>query len=286
METKPDYMMIAGDMVWQGRNDDFARAGEVLRRFRAALQIGNPGQVHFCPGNHDYQRTGEGWSGFRNFVRSMAADDPSIRSRYSDAGGHIDSFQSGSAVMGVSQGTTANLVVASLNTTMGDGTRHEIGQRQLLSFRRRMQQMPKVEGQLRVLLMHHPLLSVPGYTDEEDEHSILDSTTVLNACWHVGVNLVIHGHAHYSAITEMEISVLNTPAGALGMGRKRMVVISLPSLGGQAHGHTPVQQYSILYIGHFDPVSARRNVDLRTRIFDPRSRCYTDGDRATFGVGG
>jgi 3',5'-cyclic AMP phosphodiesterase CpdA len=197
----PALVLATGDLTHRGRREQHHAAARFLR------SLGPP--VLVVPGNHDipllpparFMRT---WN---EFEREWQTTEP-VHS-------------------------TADLHVVGLNSVRP--WRHQSGairDHQLAAARRRLDQAQ--DGALRVVALHHQLLSAPWRTRKKP---VARRSHVLAELVDCGAELIVGGHTHQGAVAERhEFEVMNgevrgaVVATAPGLGRPR------PQRRGEARG--------------------------------------------------
>jgi 3',5'-cyclic AMP phosphodiesterase CpdA len=200
-ELEPELVIASGDLTHRNRREHHEQAGRLLR------SLGPP--VLAVPGNHDmpalppwrFTRT------FAEFERIWGDLEPVHRS--------------------------ARLVACGLNSARPwlyqEGF---LGDRQIERVRAELSQAP--EGALRVIVLHHHLVSAPWRTAKRP---VFRRTHVVRALVDAGADLIVSGHVHQSVVVERrELEVVGaeargtTVANAPGLGRPR------PGRHGEARG--------------------------------------------------
>jgi len=199
---QPEQIAITGDMTHLGLPEEFREVRQWLQR------LGDPGQLSIVPGNHDDYVAVPWQHSFALWQDYMCNDSPA------EAGASGPCFPSlrirgPLALIGVSSARPMPPLLAT-------GT---VGAAQL----RRLEELLATAGALglcRVLLIHHPPLP----------HSIAwrkrltDWAALCEILRRQGVEMILHGHAHYSSQASLEtpcgsIPVLGVPS-ASGLGLK------------------------------------------------------------------
>ncbi len=173
---------MTGDLTHIGLPQEFRQAAAWLGR------LGPPSGITVVPGNHDaYVR--EAWRDtFAQWSAYMRGDDA-----VSGAEG-VDTFPSlrvrrHVALIGLS---TARPTAPFLATG-------RLGERQLEALDRMLERTGN-EGRFRVVLLHHP----PGRHTVRWRKSLQDGAALREVLARRGAELVLHGHAHFSAATYLD----------------------------------------------------------------------------------
>lgn len=207
---QPDHIVVTGDLTHVGLPSEFRQVRQWLRR------LGPPDRVTVIPGNHDayidasWRRTFARW---RPYMASDGATEsrtpllfPTLRIR-----GPV-------ALIGLSTARPSTPFFA-----VGS-----VGRAQLQRLDRLLLQL---QGQdlFRVLLLHHP----PQSAAVQWSKRLTDSAGLRDVLARRGVDLILHGHAHYPVWGE-----LATPAGTAP-------VIGAPSASARGHKPDRRAQYHI-----------------------------------------
>jgi len=177
-----DHIVVTGDLTHLGMPREFREAATWLAR------LGRPEGVTVVPGNHDayvresWQETFAQWSAFMQGDGAgeiSGSDDafPSLRIRRQVA------------LIGLS---TARPSAPFLATG-------RLGERQLGRLDRMLEQTAG-SGLFRVVLLHHP----PAPHTVRWRKSLLDGAALRDVLARRGAELVLHGHAHFSAATYLD----------------------------------------------------------------------------------
>jgi predicted MPP superfamily phosphohydrolase len=276
---RPNYLVIAGDIVWTDQSRDLRTGERVVRRIRHALGLQEAGAVHFCPGNHDIVLDSDApWSSFHHFVSSLADDDRALLApeRFGSTFGGVRTFDQPGDLLSVGTSPDGAVLFAALNSVHPDKDRGHsgiIGTQQWTRLRTRVKTAAR--DQLRIALMHHPLYPVPSDDADGEDRILLDSARAFRELHSLGFQLVINGHAHYSCVHAHELTVLNTHGSQ--PSTQRLVVVALPTFGGTPSPATPYRQYAILQIGHLRAATRTRSLRVQTRLYSYDHRKFVDG---------
>jgi 3',5'-cyclic AMP phosphodiesterase CpdA len=212
-------------------------------------RLGPPSGITVVPGNHDaYVR--EAWRDtFAQWSAYMRGDDAA-------SGVEGDTFPSlrvrrDVALIGLS---TARPTAPFLATG-------RLGERQLEALERMLVQTGN-EGRFRVVLLHHP----PGRHTVRWRKSLQDGAALRDVLARRGAELVLHGHAHFSAATYLD--------GARG----RNLAIGVPSasaIGRKVDRHAAYHLYRIRRV----ETGWRLAVSVRTFSLDRGRFVPDDGAR-------
>jgi len=215
-QTRPDHVVITGDLTHTGLPDEFHQARLWLDRLGAAER------VTVVPGNHDaYVHT--------SWASTFSLWEPYMRS---DAGSNDDGdsgdgifpslrVRNGVALIGLS---TARATAPFLATG-------SLGRKQLERLAVILQQASE-QNLFRVVLLHHP----PRPEDEKWRKRLTDGKELCRVLESVGAELVLHGHSHRPLHTELRL------------GRNRIPVFGIPSasaLGSKPGRHAQYYLYRI-----------------------------------------
>lgn len=247
-----DHIVITGDLTHIGLPDEFRQARQWLET------LGSPNDVTVVPGNHDaYGRTP--WADtFALWTPYMASDPgwqigeqqvlgrslfPSVRVR-----GHAVLIGVSSAHPSAPFFATGSLGAAQMDR-LGD----------ILDLTRR-------QGLFRILLIHHPpAAAVVGWRKR-----LIDGTVLRALLARHGVEMVLHGHAHHSAVMYLPDVRGNIP------------IMGVPSAS--ARGRKPEQRagYHV-----YEVCRSSHGWEVRTsaRGYSPGNHCFLVGDQRVMSGG-
>ncbi|MGH9116809.1 MAG: metallophosphoesterase family protein [Acidimicrobiales bacterium] len=165
----PDLVVIGGDLTTDGYAHEFREAEEHL------VELGLRGiTTVVIPGNHDAKNVG-----YLHFFDAFGpGDNPAKGDRALRVRG------------GVVDGRPLDVNVVAIDSTKPDLAEGEIGRERYDWIRARFDG----EADVKVFVVHHHLVSVPGTGRERN--IVWDSGDVLDLLDHVGVDLVLSGHKH------------------------------------------------------------------------------------------
>ena len=210
-----DHIVVTGDLTHLGLPQEFREAATWLAR------LGKPDGITVVPGNHDayvresWQETFAQWSAYMrgdDAGESTGADDafPSLRVRRQVA------------LIGLS---TARPSAPFLATG-------RLGERQLAAAGPHAGARPAGSGLFRIVLLHHP----PAAHTVRWRKSLQDGAALREVLARRGAELVLHGHAHFSAATYLDAA------------RGRILAIGVPSasaIGRKVDRHATYHVYRI-----------------------------------------
>ncbi len=239
-----DHIAVTGDLTHLGLPQEFREAAAWLAR------LGEPEGVTVVPGNHDaYVR--EPWRDtFAQWSPYMRGDEMALPAGADDAF-PILRVRRDVALIGLS---TARPSAPFLATG-------SLGAPQLQRLERMLEQTA-ASGLFRIVLLHHP----PAPHTVQWRKSLLDGAALRDVLARRGAELVLHGHAHFSAATYLDAA------------HQRTLAIGVPSasaVGGKVDRHATYHVYRIARIdagwrlrvsvrafslerGHFIPEDGRR----------------------------
>jgi len=239
-----DHIAVTGDLTHLGLPQEFREAATWLAR------LGKPDGITVVPGNHDayvrepWQQTFAQWSAY------MQGDD-ATESAESDAAFPSLRIRRQVALIGLS---TARPSAPFLATG-------RLGEGQLQRLDRMLEQTAG-SGLFRVVLLHHP----PAAHTVRWRKSLLDGAALRGVLARRGVELVLHGHAHFSAATYLDavrgrnLAIGVPSASAIGKKVDRYATYHVYSIRRSNAGwrlRVSVRAYS-LDRGHFVPEDGRR----------------------------
>lgn len=211
----PEHVVVTGDMTHIGLPDEFHQVSQWLRR------LGPPEQVTVIPGNHDayvataWQQTFALW---QPYMTSDSADEPG-------------------AALFPSLRVRGPVALIGLSTARPSGPFSavgSIGDSQLQRLEQLLRRLRR-QGLFRVLLLHHP----PQPAAVKWSKRLTDSAGLREVVARHGVDLILHGHAHYPLWGELATPVGTAPvigvASASAQGHKPGTGGSVSYLPGAPH---------------------------------------------------
>ncbi len=190
--AEPDFIAMTGDLVNFSLEQEFASGADWL------ADLGPPGVVGVCPGNHDAMVRGFEAHMMRHWAAYVTGDDgragfPWLRRRR------------GVALIGLSSAVATPPFMAT----------GRLGGDQIRALARVLNATGR-EGLCRVVLMHHPPTSIT-----RGRKALIDRAALCEVIAATGAELVLHGHTHRA-----DLSWIDTAAG-------RVPVIGAPACGMQ-----------------------------------------------------
>jgi len=197
-QTRPEHIVITGDLTHIGLPDEFRQARLWLDRLGAA------DRVTVVPGNHDaYVRTP--WSSTFSLWQPYMQSDP--RFAESADAGNEQTFPSLRIRNGVALiGLSSAIASAPFLATGSLGPQ----QRKRLSI---LLKQTAEQGLFRLVLLHHP----PRVEDEKWRKRLTDGKALCAILQREGAELVLHGHSH------------RTVEAGIPYGAGRIPVFGIPS---------------------------------------------------------
>ncbi len=184
--TRPDHIAVTGDLTHLGLPMEYAEVEQWLP------SLGAPERVTVVPGNHDAY-AGKGWAGL------CARWAPYLRSDTGQEGPRTAEFFPALRI----RNQIALIGLCSAKPTPPFLATGSLGQKQLSGLETLLERTGK-KGLFRVILIHHP--PVPGVVQWRKR--LTDSKMFAAVLARHGAELVLHGHAHTPALSELQ-----TPAG-------------------------------------------------------------------------
>lgn len=189
--TRPDHVVVTGDLTHVGLPEEFREARRWLER------LGASDRVTVIPGNHDaYVRTAwdSTWTHWQPYMQSDADW------RQAGAGG-ADMFptlrvRNGVALIGLSSAVPTAPFVA--GGRLGAGQRERFAQLLHETGRR---------GLFRLILLHHP----PRVEDESWRRRLSDGRALCRILCEEGAELVLHGHGHANSRSAVQCAAGDIP---------------------------------------------------------------------------
>ena len=245
--TKPDHIVVTGDLTHLGLPSEFRQARELLQ------SLGPPSKVMVIPGNHDayvataWERTFRLWSDY------MASDAEQ------DFSGKVKDYRIVFPTLRV-RGNMALIGVSTACPTIPFLATGSIGKGQLKKLGNILDETGR-RGLLRVVLIHHP----PGPGTVSWRKRLSDQTAFQALLARHGAELILHGHTHRTCLGHLE-----TPWG-------RVFSIGIPSassLGRTAHRRARYHVFRLIrsVVG--------LEMQLTVRVFSPtEQRFVNEGDQ-------
>jgi 3',5'-cyclic AMP phosphodiesterase CpdA len=182
-ETRPDHVVITGDLTNIGLEEEFVTASAWLR------QLGDKQYVSLVPGNHDAYVSAPWATAWRHWKEYLASDEseettlPPAASLQEVTDAYFPSvrIRGPVALIGV---CTAHPV----GVFRAGGT---VGRRQLERLERILLELASSDL-CRIVLIHHP----PTHDDWTLRRGLGDSAALCTVLRKGGADLVLHGHAH------------------------------------------------------------------------------------------
>ncbi|MGH9280026.1 MAG: metallophosphoesterase family protein [Acidimicrobiales bacterium] len=176
----PDLVVIGGDLTAEGYAHEFRMAQEHLEPLS---------HLNFLvvPGNHDSKNVG--YLHFRDTFGPGDVPDKCDRFLSLTMPGVRDT-QPVPGVRGTQPGPGFTAQVVAIDSSKPDLAEGEVGRERYRWIRRQFD----VEADLKIFVLHHHLVPVPGTGRERNE--VWDAGDVLALLAELGVDLVLSGHKH------------------------------------------------------------------------------------------
>jgi 3',5'-cyclic AMP phosphodiesterase CpdA len=187
--TRPEHIVITGDLTHTGLPDEFRQARVWLER------VGGAERITVVPGNHDAYARASWSSTFSLWEPFMRSDDPAP----GDTG--VSLFPSlrvrkGVALIGLSSARATAPFLAT-----GALGRAQLDRLEALLSR------TAAEGLFRIVMLHHP----PRREDESWRKRLTDANALCAVLERTGAELVLHGHMHRSLRSELQLDGWRIP---------------------------------------------------------------------------
>lgn len=200
LSTKPDHIVVTGDLTHIGLRTEFLQARRWLE------DLGIPEQVTVIPGNHDAYVRSPWRHSFRHWMPYMESDKPGI-----DGGGKKPAVFPSLRV----RGQVAFIGLSSARPSAPFLAIGSVGPRQLAQFSELLEKTGRNEL-FRVVLVHHP--PVPG--TEKWRKRLTDAKHLCEVIANHGAELVLHGHSHrakesFIATPGAKIPVFGIPSASM-----------------------------------------------------------------------
>ena len=285
-------LIICGDFAWKHQQPELVQSFTMIQNIALRLGIRSHDQVFFCPGNHDINFAGNApsWDSYGELVQLLATTDPGYLRRHEHRNTSIGGrrpFHDQASLFSVVHNEHLGLVVVGLNSNrpMGHGVEVQasIDEDQWHALTLALERCPR--DVLRIALLHHPVFSAPGGV-YQDEKALADQGKALQTLAGAGINLVFHGHTHFSAVHAHRIAILNSPETLnlkAGSGVADLVTVACPSLIAEPSSAAPHRQFMIVKLERIDPHTCTRGLSLRSMVFNPGKCTWSDGSALGLG---
>jgi len=191
-QTRPDHLVITGDLTHIGLPDEFQQA----RRWLETL--GKPADITVVPGNHDAYVRVPWHTGLSCWAPWMASDPPLDGGHAANPEAIFPSLRRRGPVAFI--GLSSAFASAPLMAT------GRLGKRQLQRLDDMLQRTGD-EGLFRVVLLHHP--PVPGQVKWRKR--LTDAGPLRQLIERRGAELVLHGHDHRELHTTIDVRGAQVP---------------------------------------------------------------------------
>lgn len=175
-ESRPETIIITGDLTDEGLEREYKDVVEILKRFEK--------KPYVVPGNHDARN--DGLEIFReHFTKPPFAD-------------YIKNL---------------NAVLIGLNSSLPDSQEGMIGEQQLEWLTRQLEDIPKwqVPGK-KILFMHHHILPIP-HTGRE-RNILYDAGELLELAKNNGIDMILSGHKHQHYVWQLNNIIISNAGTA------------------------------------------------------------------------
>jgi len=256
----PDHVAVTGDLINISLPHEFEAAGRMLRT------LGTPQWVTVVPGNHDAYTTvpfERAWAHWSDYLTSDAGEHSSDAAAGDDVPenasnpdkSNMFSFPGLLPTVRI-RGDLALVGVCTAIATPPFVAAGKVGEEQLERLESTLESL-RERDLCRVVLVHHPV--VDGHVAKRRRLS--DSAALRAVLERAGAELVIHGHNHRSEFKRLAANGVEIP------------VVGVRSASYAGPNPEKTAQYHIYEIERAEGgASARFNVSLRTRGWDPGSR--------------
>lgn len=204
--TRPDHIVVTGDLTHIGLHDEFRQA----RRWLESL--GSSSQVTVIPGNHDTYVRSSWMQSFSHWQAYMASDKALSDSQQQPG---LDQLFPSLRI----RGPVAFIGLSSAVPSAPFLAVGSLGASQLQRLEQYLQETRKA-GLFRVIMLHHP--PVPG--EEKWRKRLTDAAALCEVIGREGAELVLHGHSHRAVESAIKASGISVPVfgipSASAIGRK------------------------------------------------------------------
>jgi len=179
--TRPDHIAVTGDLTHLGLPMEYKEVRQWLD------SLGTPEQVTVIPGNHEAY-----WGG--DWFKKCSMWEPYLKSDTV-----LDMTRTANFFPSLRiRGEIALIGLCSARPSLPLLATGSLGQEQLAGLETLLKQTGD-QGLMRVILIHHPPL--PGIVKRRK--CLTDSQLFIDILERCGAELVLHGHAHVSAVTSL-----------------------------------------------------------------------------------
>lgn len=188
-ELQPDVVVVVGDLTQDGYAEQFEQASDLISRVSCP-------RIIVTPGNHDARNVG-----MMHFDALFGNGSPSMQVPLRSPTGH----EEGSAL------------ILAADTSKPDLNQGEFGRTRL---KRAYEEICGSSAELRIVVLHHHLVSVPGTGRERN--ILWDAGDVLEVLTECQVDLVLCGHRHVPfvwRVNDMMIAMSGTACTRRTRGR-------------------------------------------------------------------
>lgn len=243
--TRPDQIVITGDLTNVSLEEEFVVAREWLRK------IGDPGRVTAVPGNHDaYVRVprARSWALWSEYLVSDGAGRELLARGPESEPGEIGfpsvRIREPVAIVGVSSAVPTPPFFAC----------GEVGASQLERLEGALAELALMRL-FRIVLIHHP----PDPRATSPRRALRDADALCGVLRRAGAELVLHGHLHRTSVTSLE-----GPHGPIPV----VCASSASDAGRRLHKRARYHLFDIEELGFADERPRFRST-LRTRTWEP-----------------
>lgn len=240
-ETRPQHIVVTGDLTHIGLPDEFRQARHWLER------LGEGGDVTIVPGNHDaYAR--HAWSDtFSLWEPWMRSDSETGHSSAAGSEGLFPSLRirNGVAFIGLSSAIATAPFLAT----------GKLGESQLARLAAVLQETGS-QNLFRVVLLHHP----PGAGAEKWRKRLIDTAALGKVLAECGAELILHGHSHRALHSRIQREGGDIP------------VFGIPSASAIGRRAGRAAQY---YLYDVRPDGNQWRIDVRVRAYQQEHHRFT-----------
>lgn len=224
LDSSPDLVVIGGDITAEGYAWEFTEARAYLEPLFDLTTI-------VIPGNHDAKNVG-----YLHFRDTFGGGD------YGEKGDRVLNIN----LPPSTEGKARSAIVVAIDSAKPDLAEGEVGRERYPWIRQQFER----DADLRILILHHHLVPVPGTGRERN--TVWDAGDVLQLIVDVGCDMVLSGHKHVPHVWLLQC-VLLVNSGTVSSRRLRgythpsynvieiddstiRVMLNYPGKGGQLMG--------------------------------------------------
>jgi len=233
LNPRPSVIVVSGDLTWLGTSEEFEQARRTVSQLAVSWGL-DPGNVVFCPGNHDMQwgPPAAPYDSKAKVVCNLEEASKNYDTFFKNFYGIEPNKWGAMARRYVLKNTTSVDVIAVNSSILEQDQFRGYG---LVTFQQLAQAFKSLDwptsedrSHFRFLVLHHHLVPVVAQEAETYQHNFsltLDAAQIIHETGLAGVDIILHGHQHqpFLSFVERENSrVLIIGAGSAGVKQKHI----------------------------------------------------------------